>query len=207
MQKFSYSQCRKDYVNEIYANSMLCANGGNKTQGVCFGDSGGPLFDMHGAVVGVVSWGSRRCAVPQYPGVFGKVSTAASWIERMICQLSQSPPASLCPKKKTRRRSNIRNLRKQSAEAEIESYCLDTSDLFDASNKIKGLDCRWLAYNNTRTTQSDPCDFPFIASKCPKTCEVCGFFDKETGLLDEMYFSLCHRAKPRVALIEWHIRY
>lgn len=67
MQKVSYAQCKKDYRDQIYKYSMLCANGGNETKGVCFGDSGGPLFDVQGVVVGVVNWGSRRCAVPQYP--------------------------------------------------------------------------------------------------------------------------------------------
>ena len=63
---------------------MICAGyrglGGKDS---CTGDSGGPLICNHGnkaVLVGVVSWG-RRCAEPNHPGVYSRVTHVLDWIK------------------------------------------------------------------------------------------------------------------------------
>ncbi len=69
---------------------MLCA-GDNTGKDACQGDSGGPLncpIDNQGVVglpqyelCGIVSWGAR-CAEPDFPGVYTRVSKYIDWIEK-----------------------------------------------------------------------------------------------------------------------------
>jgi trypsin len=72
-----------DYGYSYDPETMLCAGviGGGRDS--CQGDSGGPLTTADGSpqLVGVVSWGNG-CADADYPGVYGRVSTAADWIRR-----------------------------------------------------------------------------------------------------------------------------
>ncbi|XP_068963415.1 serine protease 57 [Petaurus breviceps papuanus] len=60
---------------------MVCTSGSKKNQfqGVCGGDSGGPLI-CHGRLQGVVSFSSRICGDPRYPDVYARVSTFVAWI-------------------------------------------------------------------------------------------------------------------------------
>ena len=68
---------------------MFCA-GGNAGEGVCVGDSGGPLIvtkgtsDLTAIVIGIVSNGvtvDGFCAVENYPGVFASVPAQLDWIK------------------------------------------------------------------------------------------------------------------------------
>jgi len=84
----SNSQCNTHAEfrpNQIKA-SMLCAGRmSNNQQDSCQGDSGGPLVVARRnkyEIVGVVSWG-YGCA-GQSPGVYARVSSALSWIDRTI---------------------------------------------------------------------------------------------------------------------------
>lgn len=63
----------------------------------CFGDSGGPLFNEHGAdpiQVGVVSWGVF-CGDADYAGVFARVSKQITWIRSHISDLSAKVPENI----------------------------------------------------------------------------------------------------------------
>jgi len=81
--------CRTSYRSKLKDDTMLCAGGNGKD--ACKGDSGGPLLDANGVIVGLTSWG-YGCA--SAPGVYARVSAAANFIKDGICQLSSNPPVS-----------------------------------------------------------------------------------------------------------------
>ncbi len=80
-------------VGEI-TDSMMCAGalvgGGRDT---CGGDGGGPIivqgnkWNNH-LLVGITSWG-YGCALPEYPGVYSRVSYVIDWILEKGCSLVQ----------------------------------------------------------------------------------------------------------------------
>lgn len=78
---------------------MLCAK--DEDEDACQGDSGGPLIirgkSQTGAddlLVGVVSWGIG-CAHQHFPGVYARISSQIGWINRWVCEWSESPPFDL----------------------------------------------------------------------------------------------------------------
>lgn len=78
-----------NYTKNEITSSMFLAGGLNsegKIIDTCQGDSGGPLFckiDNQTFVLGLTSWGNG-CSLPNYPGVYAKVSVAAPWINSII---------------------------------------------------------------------------------------------------------------------------
>jgi len=84
----SHEECHAQYGNKIKLRTHLCAGYAQGGQDSCVGDSGGPLLEEISGVltqVGVVSFG-RGCAIPNYSGVYARVSGGANWIQRIICQ-------------------------------------------------------------------------------------------------------------------------
>jgi secreted trypsin-like serine protease len=82
--------CNSDYEDYPITDSMICAGyrglGGKDS---CTGDSGGPLICNHGnkaVLVGVVSWG-RRCAEPNHPGVYSRVTHVLDWIKNNMVMI------------------------------------------------------------------------------------------------------------------------
>ena len=77
------SACKSAYGGSI-TDSMLCAGlTGIGGKDACQGDSGGPYVcnDNGNAVIaGVVSWGIG-CALPNYPGVYARVTTVLDWVK------------------------------------------------------------------------------------------------------------------------------
>jgi secreted trypsin-like serine protease len=70
----------------------VCAGVPGGGRDACYGDSGGPLIaGMPDApvLVGVTSWG-KECALADYPGMWSRVSTYASWIETTMT--TPAPP-------------------------------------------------------------------------------------------------------------------
>jgi len=76
--------CRENYkkLGRNVLDTMLCA--GEMSRDSCQGDSGGPLNCINPQsgrweLCGVVSWGAK-CAEPEYPGVYTKVTRYLDWI-------------------------------------------------------------------------------------------------------------------------------
>jgi len=86
--------CDRMYDRETITSNMMCAADTN--QDSCQGDSGGPLYDSdNDTLVGVVSWG-YGCALKEYPGVYSRISSQISWIEKTICAEHSSPKPDFC---------------------------------------------------------------------------------------------------------------
>lgn len=80
---FPSARCTSALGRAFTRGATLCA--GSMTGGVdsCSGDSGGPLRDASGTLVGIVSWGVG-CARPGFPGVYTRVGALTSWIDRTV---------------------------------------------------------------------------------------------------------------------------
>jgi len=75
-------KCQKKFVSTIESR-MICA-GGQEGKDACIGDSGSGLIvrlDNDIVLCGVVSFG-RRCALPEVPGVYTRVSSFVEWIQK-----------------------------------------------------------------------------------------------------------------------------
>lgn len=69
-------------------------------------DSGGPIIIPNGhhhgdLLVGLVSWG-EDCGDPDFPAVNARVSEVSDWIDEVVCQISEHPPADFCSSGKWR---------------------------------------------------------------------------------------------------------
>uniref|UniRef100_A0A8C3FJK8 chymotrypsin n=1 Tax=Chrysemys picta bellii TaxID=8478 RepID=A0A8C3FJK8_CHRPI len=74
----------KNYWDGNILDSMICAGAAGSSS--CMGDSGGPLVCQENRVwylVGIVSWGSSRCATTS-PGVYARVSLLRPWIDSIM---------------------------------------------------------------------------------------------------------------------------
>ena len=73
---------------------MICAADPGKAS--CSGDSGGPLMVQENGryvLAGVVSFGKKGCAVPEYPVVFARVTAQKDWI---LANTEGTQDSSLC---------------------------------------------------------------------------------------------------------------
>jgi trypsin len=85
----NFATCNAAYNNELDEVSTLCAASPGKDS--CNGDSGGPILDLSGTIVGIVSLGIG-CALPTFPGVYSRISAANDFIRSGICEMSSRPP-------------------------------------------------------------------------------------------------------------------
>jgi hypothetical protein len=65
-------------------DKVLCAS--NPQRATCRGDSGGPVIFTNGApiLVGIISWGKKRCSGDGQPNVFTGVYAYSSWIQQAM---------------------------------------------------------------------------------------------------------------------------
>uniref|UniRef100_A0A7N6AI96 Peptidase S1 domain-containing protein n=1 Tax=Anabas testudineus TaxID=64144 RepID=A0A7N6AI96_ANATE len=79
-------QCNCDYGVGTITNNMMCAGLSSGGKDFCQGDSGGPMVSKQGSrwiQSGIVSFG-EGCALPNFPGVYTRVSQYQSWINSTI---------------------------------------------------------------------------------------------------------------------------
>ncbi|NXS71398.1 PRS57 protease, partial [Pandion haliaetus] len=77
------SLCRTLWRGKVSTN-MLCGASRNTTlQGVCAGDSGGPLIFKE-KVYGIVSFSGERCGDRRYPDIYTKISNYIDWVHRTV---------------------------------------------------------------------------------------------------------------------------
>lgn len=83
----SNRECSKaDLPRGLVKDEMVCAYSGRFGEGVCMGDSGGPLI-LDNQIIGISSW-AKVCALG-YPDGFTRVSTYIKWIEKVMKQESE----------------------------------------------------------------------------------------------------------------------
>ncbi len=77
-------QQRPGYGPQKIHTNVFCAS--HPTRSTCRGDSGGPVVLTNGAptLVGIVSWGKRKCAGDGRPGVYTRVDRYADWIDNAM---------------------------------------------------------------------------------------------------------------------------
>lgn len=91
----SNERCNVPYEGRI-TPEMLCAGVEEGGRDACQGDSGGPLV-FGGVLHGVVSWG-RGCALPNFPGVYARVSQYTTWIQNFEFEPTQTQKPNKCKK-------------------------------------------------------------------------------------------------------------
>ncbi len=77
-------QQRPGYGPQKIKDAVFCAS--NPKRSTCRGDSGGPVVLTNGqpTLVGIVSWGKRRCAGDGRPGVYTRIDRYAQWINQAM---------------------------------------------------------------------------------------------------------------------------
>jgi secreted trypsin-like serine protease len=84
---------------EYWAGQMLCAYAG-RGRSTCDGDSGGPLFSGSGAnarLLGLTSYGSRKCGQLWVPTVYTRVSSLQPWLNNVIQGATNGYPSAQIP--------------------------------------------------------------------------------------------------------------
>lgn len=79
-------KCSKQLPRGLVKDEMVCAYSGRFGEGVCLGDSGGPLM-VDNKLIGISSW-AKICAIG-YPDGFTRVSPYVKWIEQVMKQESE----------------------------------------------------------------------------------------------------------------------
>lgn len=72
------------YGPEKIQGKVFCA--ANPQRSTCQGDSGGPIIFTNGAptLVGIISWGKKRCTGDGQPGVYTRVESFLDWINQAM---------------------------------------------------------------------------------------------------------------------------
>ncbi|NXD70729.1 PRS57 protease, partial [Eolophus roseicapillus] len=77
------SLCRTLWRGKVSSNMMCGASRNATLQGVCAGDSGGPLI-FKKKVYGIVSFSGQRCGDRRYPDIYTKISNYIDWVHRTV---------------------------------------------------------------------------------------------------------------------------
>ncbi|XP_068624921.1 uncharacterized protein [Battus philenor] len=74
--------CQDIYGRELVTRTNFCAGYITMLKNVCNHDAGGPAI-LDGVLVGILSFSSKRCDLPDQPAVFSHVGAVAKWIENL----------------------------------------------------------------------------------------------------------------------------
>lgn len=112
---FAGARCKEMLGAAFHLGGALCAGRPEGGVDTCSGDSGGPLRDATGLVVGITSWGVG-CGRPGLPGVYTRISSVSDWISRAMA----APPGAVAatPVRAPRVRALLTRAR-QGATAEL----------------------------------------------------------------------------------------
>lgn len=80
---FTAARCREMLGASFHAGGALCAGRPEGGADTCAGDSGGPLRDASGLVIGITSWG-LGCGRPGLPGIYTRVASVSGWIAKAM---------------------------------------------------------------------------------------------------------------------------
>ncbi|XP_039753715.1 serine protease 55-like [Pararge aegeria] len=75
-------ECQKAYRFYI-TQRMLCAGYATGGKDACNHDSGGPAV-RDGVLLGIVSFGGKKCGDPRSPGVYSRVTEMTHWVETTV---------------------------------------------------------------------------------------------------------------------------
>ena len=89
---FSAARCREMLGSAFHVGGALCAGRPEGGADTCAGDSGGPLRDDAGLVVGITSWGVG-CGRPGLPGIYTRVASVSGWIAKAMAAPAGSAQA------------------------------------------------------------------------------------------------------------------
>lgn len=88
--------CKDQLKPLLLGQFTICATDIGRVSDVCFGDSGGPLYDKENKVlVGLTSYGDSACS-SRLPGVYARISDNFAWLRFTVCL--QDPTDELCRK-------------------------------------------------------------------------------------------------------------
>ncbi len=80
---FSSGRCERMLGTSYGRGLAICAGRAEGGVDTCTGDSGGPLRDGAGLLIGITSWGSG-CGRPGRPGVYTRVTAVAAWVDGVL---------------------------------------------------------------------------------------------------------------------------
>ncbi|CAB9512913.1 Chymotrypsin-like elastase family member 1 [Seminavis robusta] len=92
MEALSDAECAATFP-DYEPSRNICVDENNA--GICFGDSGSPLVNDAGLVLGVASFVIQSCD-SRFPDFFTRISTYSNWLQRSICSESDNPPDADC---------------------------------------------------------------------------------------------------------------
>ncbi|XP_070561022.1 chymotrypsin B-like [Ptychodera flava] len=90
------AECQRIWIEQLITGAMLCA--GSSVEGICSGDSGGPLFCSEGGEwvsYGISSWGPPKCGINGVPDGYTRVSSYYDDITNVVSEDSVVSRASV----------------------------------------------------------------------------------------------------------------
>ncbi|XP_026727522.1 trypsin-7-like [Trichoplusia ni] len=76
------ADCQEIYGKDLVTRTNFCAGYITIAKNVCNHDAGGPAI-MDGALIGVLSFSSKRCDTADQPAVFSTVGAVADWLDNL----------------------------------------------------------------------------------------------------------------------------